>query len=183
MLAPFCEGESAPESVVELGQGAIDWWDARVPGVAREGTLVVAPPRDAGEIDRFAARTRAHARVDEARIAALEPDLAGRFRKGLFFAGEGHLDPRAALRRARRRASPPRRRDALRRERRDARAGGGNGRRLPRLRGAARASGIAGRARRNDPRPYARGVASRVRSGFCIRAFPSMSCRARTANS
>ena len=27
----------------------------------------------------------------------LEPDLAGRFRNGLFFAGEGHLDPRAAM--------------------------------------------------------------------------------------
>jgi glycine oxidase len=97
MLAPFCEGESAPQSIVELGQGAIDWWDARVPGVAREGTLVVAPPRDAGEIDRFAARTKRHARVDEARIAELEPDLAGRFRKGLFFVDEGHLDPRVAL--------------------------------------------------------------------------------------
>jgi glycine oxidase len=97
MLAPFCEGESAPQSVVELGQGAIDWWDARVPGVTRGGTLVVAPPRDAGEIDRFGARTKAHARVDEARIAELEPDLAGRFRKGLFFADEGHLDPRIAL--------------------------------------------------------------------------------------
>ena len=98
MLAPFCEGESAPQSVVELGQGAIDWWDARVPGVTREGTLVVAPSRDLSEIDRFAARTRSHVRVNEARIAELEPDLAGRFRKGLFFAGEGHLDPRVALR-------------------------------------------------------------------------------------
>jgi glycine oxidase len=97
MLAPFCEGESAPQSVVELGQGAIDWWDARVSGVTREGTLVVAPPRDANEIDRFVARTSSHARVDEARIAELEPDLAGRFRKGLFFAQEGHLDPRVAL--------------------------------------------------------------------------------------
>jgi glycine oxidase len=97
MLAPFCEGESAPRSVVELGQGAIDWWDARVPGVTREGTLVVAPPRDLSEIDRFAARTTAHAPVDEARIAELEPDLAGRFRRGLFFADEGHLDPRVAL--------------------------------------------------------------------------------------
>ncbi|HTZ68120.1 MAG TPA: glycine oxidase ThiO [Roseiarcus sp.] len=97
MLAPFCEGESAPESVVALGQGAINWWAARVPGVEREGTLVVAPPRDAGEIDRFAARTKSHMRVDEARIAELEPDLAGRFRKGLFFADEGHLDPRIAL--------------------------------------------------------------------------------------
>ena len=97
MLAPFCEGESAPSSVVELGQGAIDWWDARVPGVAREGTLVVAPPRDTSEIDRFAARTKSHMRVDGARIAELEPDLAGRFHKGLFFVEEGHLDPRVAL--------------------------------------------------------------------------------------
>src|ERR1700733_3191844 len=97
MLAPFCEGESAPQSVVTLGQGAIDWWDARAPGVTREGTLVVAPPRDISEIDRFAARTTSHAPVDEARIAKLEPDLSGRFRKGLFFADEGHLDPRVAL--------------------------------------------------------------------------------------
>ena len=97
MLAPFCEGESAPQSVVELGQGAIDWWDARVPGVTRGGTLVVAPPRDAGEIDRFAARTYGHQRVDAARIAALESDLEGRFHKGLFFGDEGHLDPRMAL--------------------------------------------------------------------------------------
>jgi glycine oxidase len=97
MLAPFCEGESAPQNVVALGQGAIDWWDPRVPGVTREGTLVVAPPRDASEIDRFAARTSSHARVDEEGVAELEPDLAGRFRRGLFFAGEGHLDPRVAL--------------------------------------------------------------------------------------
>jgi len=98
MLAPFCEGESAPACVVERGAKAIDWWGRRVPGVVREGTLVVAPARDVGEIDRFAARTRGRERVDEAAIAALEPDLAGRFARGLFFASEGHLDPRAALR-------------------------------------------------------------------------------------
>jgi glycine oxidase len=97
MLAPWCEGESAPAEVVERGALALDWWAQRVPGVVRNGTLVVAAPRDAGEIERFAARTQHHERVDEARIGALEPDLAGRFRKGLFFAGEGHLDPRAAL--------------------------------------------------------------------------------------
>ena len=50
-----------------------------------------------GDIDRFAARTRAWERVDEARIGELEPDLAGRFRKGLFFAREGHVDPRVAM--------------------------------------------------------------------------------------
>ncbi len=98
MLAPFCEAESAEREVVELGRGAIGWWEKRVSGVARNGTLVVSAPRDASEIDRFAARTENHRRVDEASIAALEPDLAGRFRQGLFFAEEGHLDPRIALR-------------------------------------------------------------------------------------
>ena len=98
MLAPWCEGESAERDVVEWGRQAIDWWSKRVGGVQRNGTLVVAAPRDVGEIERFAARTNNHERVDEARIAALESDLAGRFRKGLFFPGEGHLDPRQALR-------------------------------------------------------------------------------------
>ena len=97
MLAPFCEGESAPASVVARGQGALDWWDRHVPDVVRNGTLVVAPPRDGADLERFAGRTREGVRLDEAGVAALEPDLAGRFRRGLFFAGEGHLDPRAAL--------------------------------------------------------------------------------------
>ncbi len=97
MLAPFCEGESAPRTVVERGHGAIDWWGAHGAPVVRAGTLVVAPPRDVGEIERFAARTSGWERSDEAAIAALEPDVAGRFSKGLFFPGEGHVDPRAAL--------------------------------------------------------------------------------------
>ena len=97
MLAPYCEGESAPESVVVRGAKAIEWWARHVPCVAREGSLVVAAPRDSGDIDRFAARTREWERVDEARIGELEPDLAGRFRKGLFYAREGHVDPRVAM--------------------------------------------------------------------------------------
>jgi glycine oxidase len=97
MLAPYCEGESAPEEVVRLGAGAIDWWEARGAHVSRTGSLVVASPRDSAELERFAARTRGHERVDEEGIAALEPELAGRFRRGLFFRNEGHLDPRAAM--------------------------------------------------------------------------------------
>jgi glycine oxidase len=97
MLAPWCEGESAPAEVIELGALALDWWARRVSGFSRNGTLVVAAPRDASEIDRFAARTAHHERVDETGIGALEPDLAGRFRKGLLFPEEGHLDPRKAL--------------------------------------------------------------------------------------
>lgn len=98
MLAPWCERESAEQPVLELGRGAADWWEAATPGqVTRAGTLVVASPRDAGELDRFASRTSGYRRVDEDEIALLEPDLAGRFRRGLFFPGEAHLDPRQAM--------------------------------------------------------------------------------------
>ena len=96
MLAPWCEAESAEAEVIALGSRALDWW-AKITPVVRRGTLVVAPARDRTELTRFAKRTETHEAVDETRIAALEPDLAGRFRTGLYFAQEGHLDPRQAL--------------------------------------------------------------------------------------
>lgn len=97
MIAPFVEGESAAPEVARLGASAADWWAARVPGVVRRGTLVVAPPRDRAELDRFAARTTGHERIGPDRIAGLEPDLAGRFGTALYYPGEAHLDPRLAL--------------------------------------------------------------------------------------
>ncbi|PTQ68296.1 FAD-dependent oxidoreductase [Celeribacter persicus] len=93
MLAPFCEGESAPDQIVTRGQASIDWWAAHVE-VTRRGTLVVAPPRDTAELDRFAHATRAHRWVTP---GDLEPHLEGRFSRGLFFEDEAHLDPKAAL--------------------------------------------------------------------------------------
>jgi glycine oxidase len=97
MLAPFCEGESAEELVVRLGQEAADWWDLRAGGVTRRGTLVVTPARDRVELDRFARRTQGHETLDAEGLAALEPDLAGRFQSALHFPEEAHLDPRATL--------------------------------------------------------------------------------------
>jgi glycine oxidase len=98
MLAPWCERESAGEPVLQMGRSAADWWENTLPGhVVRAGTLVVAPARDAPELARFSGRTTGHEPVDEAGVAALEPDLAGRFTRGLFFAGEAHLDPRRVL--------------------------------------------------------------------------------------
>ncbi len=94
MLAPFCEGETASDQVVQMGAGAADWWAARGVVVHRRGTLVVAPARDASELDRFARATQGH---DWADPGELEPDLAGRFARGLFFGSEAHMDPRAAL--------------------------------------------------------------------------------------
>lgn len=98
MLAPWCERENAEETVLTLGRGAADWWDAALPGhVARRGTLVLASARDAGELDRFGRRTSGFRHLDASQIAALEPALEGRFGRGLFFAEEAHLDPRKAL--------------------------------------------------------------------------------------
>lgn len=97
MLAPWCELESAEAEVARLGAGAADWWAERVPGVARQGSLVLAPSRDREELDRFARRTGHFERVGAEEIAELEPDLAGRFRSGLLFPEEAHLCPRCGL--------------------------------------------------------------------------------------
>ena len=97
MLAPWCERASTDAAVLTLGEPSIDWWARHFAGTVRKGTLVVAPPRDAAELTRFAERTHGREWCDEAGVADLEPDFAGRFRRGLFFAGEAHLDPRRAL--------------------------------------------------------------------------------------
>ncbi|MFT8861362.1 MAG: FAD-dependent oxidoreductase [Acetobacter fabarum] len=97
MLAPWCEAESAPAEVTAQSVDSVDWWATHVPGVVRQGSLVLAPARDVGELARFGRRTSHYETVGEADIARLEPDLAGRFQKGLFFADEGHVDPRKAL--------------------------------------------------------------------------------------
>nr|MDH4412124.1 FAD-dependent oxidoreductase [Rhizobium sp.] len=99
MLAPYCEREAAEEIVLTSGLAAADWWDEAVPGlVQRQGTLVLANPRDLADLKRFASRTRGHRWLGEDEIAELEPDLAGRFGSGLFFSEEAHLNPRQALR-------------------------------------------------------------------------------------
>ncbi|MGI9334188.1 MAG: FAD-dependent oxidoreductase [Gammaproteobacteria bacterium] len=97
MLAPECERESAEEPVARLGAEAPDWWERHAGGVTRNGTLVLAPGRDGSDLSRFSRRTQGFTHVNGERIAALEPDLAGRFHRGLLFAAEAHLNPRAAL--------------------------------------------------------------------------------------
>ncbi len=97
MLAPFCEGESAEEPVIRLGQESAAWWDAKTRAVHRHGSLVVSPAREKSELTRFARRTSNFREVGADEISALEPDLGGRFSKGLFFESEAHLAPREAL--------------------------------------------------------------------------------------
>jgi glycine oxidase len=97
MLAPWCELESSGPLIARLGEEGIAWWRRRFPATAQQGTLVIAHGRDAGELVQFARRTERYQTIGAEALAALEPDLAGRFSSALYFAGEGHLDPRAAL--------------------------------------------------------------------------------------
>ncbi|WP_343057351.1 FAD-dependent oxidoreductase [Chthonobacter rhizosphaerae] len=96
MLAPECEAEVSSPAVVALGRRSMALWPA-LADVALNGTLVVAPPRDPSALARFARMTTSHASLGADAVAALEPALAGRYGRALFYAGEGHLDPRETL--------------------------------------------------------------------------------------
>lgn len=101
MLAPWCELQAAGEPLIaRLGLEGLAWWrtQAQLPGLHLQGTLVVAAARERSELPHFAQRTHEFRELDASGIAALEPELAGRFSHGLYFAAEGHLDPRRALR-------------------------------------------------------------------------------------
>lgn len=97
MLGPFCETEAQATEVRGPGLDAIRMWKANVPSTVIAGTLVVAPARDLPDLDRFARLTEGHTPVDAAGISELEPDLADRFARGLFYAQEGHVPPVAAM--------------------------------------------------------------------------------------
>jgi glycine oxidase len=98
MLAPFCEAESAEEAVVRYGKKASVWWQTHTGLVQHQGSLVLALNRDQADLKRFAKRTEAYEVVDTAGITALEPDLEGRFLRGLYYQEEAHLSPRDVLR-------------------------------------------------------------------------------------
>jgi glycine oxidase len=97
MLAPRCEEESAEVIVRELGLRGIALWKDIYPGTVAHGSLVVAPPRDRVLLDRFARMTKGGERLDAGALGALEPDLGPRFGTGLYFEGEAHVNPGAAL--------------------------------------------------------------------------------------
>jgi len=97
MLAPNCEAEGAEPIVRELGLRGLQLWLEAYPHAVQRGSLVIAAPRDQGELTRFARMTLGHCSIDTGGIADLEPDLAGRFQRGLFYPDEAHLSPRDAL--------------------------------------------------------------------------------------
>jgi glycine oxidase len=97
MVAPWCELDSAEPLVAHLGMEALTYWTKTIPVAQSRGSLVIAPARDQAELNLFARRTREFEEIGANRIAELEPDLAGRFSRALYFPREAHLDPRVAL--------------------------------------------------------------------------------------
>jgi glycine oxidase len=97
MLAPDCESDGAEPVVVRLGHRSIDLWRSVLPDTPLNGSLVVCHPRDRADLERLARQTSGHERLNAGQIAAIEPALSGRFREGLFYPGEGHVEPRIVL--------------------------------------------------------------------------------------
>lgn len=97
MLAPYCEGEAAPDVVREQGIRGLAMWRAAYPQLVNAGSLVVALPRDKAELNRFERMTSDGAALDAEGLAKLEPELAGRFGGALYFADEAHMAADAAL--------------------------------------------------------------------------------------
>ena len=97
MLAPYCESEVAEPIISRLGLRALELWRRELPDTPFNGSLVVALARERSDFERFARMTWGHQRLDAGGLAALEPSLEGRFRDALFFADEGHVEPRRVL--------------------------------------------------------------------------------------
>jgi glycine oxidase len=97
MLAPWCEAEASEPVISRLGVRSLALWREQFPQTPFNGSLVVAHARDRADFERFAKLTTGHRRLDARGLSDLEPSLEGRFRDGLFYAGEGHVEPRLVL--------------------------------------------------------------------------------------
>ena len=97
MLAPYCEAEGSEPVIVRLGLRSLKLWREYFPQTPFNGSLVVAHARDRTDFERFARLTNGYQRLDAQGVGEIEPALQGRFRDGLFYADEGHVEPRKIL--------------------------------------------------------------------------------------
>lgn len=114
MLTPFAELEKAEPHIAAMGLVSLDLWATWLPQLQddvyfrKDGALVVAHRQDMRDLNAFEANVRrklaevaggenALQNLKQNELATLEPELAGRFDRAIYFAGEGHLDPRQLL--------------------------------------------------------------------------------------
>ncbi len=105
MLAPYAELETAESLVFSLGKRSLQLWPQWLAELEdnvffqQHGTLLVAHRQDQTELQRFVARIRAKLGnqaefqfLEQPALETLEPELAGRFRSGVFFPTEGQVN-------------------------------------------------------------------------------------------
>jgi len=97
MLALNCELETAEPIIGELGKESMEYWRENAPDFQRNGTLVLATPRDVSLLQDFQHNTQGWAQIDRQTIDALEPEVNDNFLSGLYFEDEAHITPRLAL--------------------------------------------------------------------------------------
>lgn len=115
MLAPYTEVASAERQVFDWGLMALRWWPEQIAALEAQtgravsygldGSVVVAHELDKSTLQHFQQQLRAVVpdyierveRIDAERLIELEPELAPRFRDGLFLPDEGYLDNGALL--------------------------------------------------------------------------------------
>ena len=110
MLAPGCELEKAETDIARYGLQSLPLWKALLARYGRSvyhaftGSLVVAHPQDQRELQQLQRKVEQRATTPDVvqtvtadALAKLEPSLANRFRTGLYFPVEAHIDNRAWL--------------------------------------------------------------------------------------
>ncbi|MBS1166968.1 MAG: thiO 2 [Proteobacteria bacterium] len=94
VLAPDCEADGADATIVDLGRRSVELWPTLIPGLTTNGALVLGNRRLPTALDDYSTFVLNYEWVDEERIAALEPSLAGVYSRGMYFPQAAHADPR-----------------------------------------------------------------------------------------
>lgn len=94
VLAPDCEADGADATIVDLGRRSLDIWPTLIPGLTINGALVLGNRRQPTALDDYSTFVLNYDWIDEERIAALEPALAGIYSRGMYFPQAAHADPR-----------------------------------------------------------------------------------------
>lgn len=94
VLAPDCEADGADATIVDLGRRSVELWPTLIPGLITNGALVLGNRRLPTALDDYSTFVLNYEWVDEERIAALEPSLAGVYSRGMYFPQAAHADPR-----------------------------------------------------------------------------------------
>jgi glycine oxidase len=109
MIAPYCEMETAEFLIARIGLDCYYAWKDLIKEIdpsiyfTDRGSLVVAHVNHGSELDHLKHRISAHplaknsGEINADQIAELEPELSGRFQRGLYYPLESNVDNRGLM--------------------------------------------------------------------------------------